>query len=268
MLIKRKYQLSRWDTRLTGYEHTTYEGMVQAQLARLAFDCPQAAELLEVLCYLHPSGISLPVLVDGARLLRSAPAKTSKLSKFISKSKRSKFSPSDLNHPLRTLLSAIALQDELHNLVRCLQHISLVRLEIDSPTYIASRTEPVRDQSSHILSIPDLVRKIVRGDKGRKDEESACFHMTVGIIISALVQRVHDPSLWSPLIKHITSLSHWNWEFLRDQPQGRLEATFRLAFNHAMKIAGCDRKVLERKLKIDRQIFGLRIKHSLEQCGF
>ncbi|KZP30855.1 hypothetical protein FIBSPDRAFT_926290 [Athelia psychrophila] len=260
--------LSRWDTRLTGYEHTTYEGMVQAQLARLASDRPQAAELLKVLCYLDPSGISLPILVDGARLLRSAPTKTSKLPQFMSKLRRPKLSPSDLDHPLSALLSTIALQDELHNLVRCLQHISLVRLETDRPTDVASDAETPKGQPSHILRIPDLVRKIVRGGKG-KDEESACFGMTVGIIVSAFVQRIHDPSLWSPLIKHITSLSHWDWEFVRDHPQARLEATFRAALSHAIKIiAGFDRKILERKLKTDRQLFERRITHSLEQCGF
>ncbi|KZP30774.1 hypothetical protein FIBSPDRAFT_1038027 [Athelia psychrophila] len=202
--------LSRWDTRLTGYEHTTFESMVQAQFARLVSDRPQAAELLKVLCYLHPNGISLPILVDGARLLLSPATKTSKLSRFMSQLRRPSLSPPDLCHRLRALLSVISLQDELHSLVRCLQHISLVRIEtVHCPTNGERNVQTLENRSSHTLHIPDLVRKIVSGSIVQIAEESAYYDIAVRIVASAFVHHKHDPSLWRPFIKHIVSLSRW-----------------------------------------------------------
>ncbi|KZP30757.1 hypothetical protein FIBSPDRAFT_926218 [Athelia psychrophila] len=242
--------LSRWDTRLTGYDYTTFENMVQAQFSRLASDRPQAAELLKVLCYLHPRGISLPILLDGARLLHSSPTKASKVSQFMG---RLALPPWDLYHPLRALLSAIASQDELYNLVRCLQHISLVRLETVHLTNVASNADPLKGQSYHFLRIPipDLVGKIVRGGKEQMAEESAYYDMAVRIIASAFVQRKHDPTPWRPFLRHIPSLCDWELKLIM-QDQRRLygtSAALRFAINI---LADFDRKVeTDNKLEID-----------------
>ncbi|KZP30772.1 hypothetical protein FIBSPDRAFT_1038026 [Athelia psychrophila] len=235
--------LSRWDTRLTGYEHTTFESMVQAQFARLVSDRPQAAELLKVLCYLHPNGISLPILVDGARLLLSPATKTSKLSQFM------------------------AQFDELHNLVRCLQHISLLRMETVRPTNGEKNVEPLTGQSSRILRIPDLVRKIVRGSIVQMAAESAYHDMAVQIVVSAFVRHKHDPSLWNPFIKHIASLSRW--ELLLRVPRGRLSLIERGSLFHATQIiVDFHRKVgLEGKLKIMKLEFDRDIKLVLHLQG-
>lgn len=229
--------------------------MVQAQCTRLASNHPQAADLLNILCYLNPYGISLPILVDGARSLRSPPTKIPRLSQHISLIGRLKPPPSDPSHPLRTLLDAITSEDELHNLVRCLQHISLVRLETVHPPDITKNKDPLRGQPSHVLHIPKLVRDTVRRGMERKDEDSAYFGMTVGIIVSAFVQRRHDSSLWSPFIKHLASLSRWEL-FLREHPPRRLNAACQGALHHATEIlVHFDKKVkFERKLKIDRKI--------------
>ncbi|KAF7978772.1 hypothetical protein HWV62_44812 [Athelia sp. TMB] len=173
--------LSRWDTRLTGYEHSTFESVILKQCVKAARSHPHAGDLLKVLSFMPSRGVELSVISAGALSLLKGPQK-----KFLR-------SPPDPLHPLRALLTdrssplrlfiKFAASDvEILNAVRHLQQFWLMRLE---KFPIGGSNPSLKDNLVHVLQVPALVQAILQGVPSHTGDDNAHFDMAVFIMVTA-----------------------------------------------------------------------------------
>ncbi|KAF7965956.1 hypothetical protein HWV62_40738 [Athelia sp. TMB] len=205
--------LARFDTSLSGYDFESFASAVQSQYNLLHKTHPLAAELLKVLSYFALSGIRLSMLVTGAGMARAMLqgdcAKSRSPLAFIVATHRGQSKGEDTS---RTLLDAICDAVELHNLLRHLQHLSLVQLEpVDSSTHSGGKGAPKEAPANadHMLRMHPLVRDIIRESHEPAGSDRVWFSLAVDIVISAFLQTHHRGCLWCPYAPHVFALAHW-----------------------------------------------------------
>ena len=171
--------MSRWDTRLTGYEHSTFESVILKQCIKAAQGNPHAGDLLKVLSFLPSCGIELSVLSAAAlSLLKWSPKRFPRSPPQPDPLHPLRASLTDRSSPLHSFIKFAASLVPIHNAVRHLEQFWLIRSE-NLPIY-ASKESKIK--LVHVLRVPALVRAILQGVSGHTEGDNAHFDMAVFII--------------------------------------------------------------------------------------
>lgn len=229
-------KLSHWDTRFTGYEHSTFQSVVLQQCARLAYNDPLAANLLRTLSFLDPRGVQIPIIAAGAREMLSWPKRTFERYRLKGINLFRKTSTDTLRALLTPLvlplehafLTTIASPIDLHNIILRLQQFSLVHLDVVLPLGLSGEEKPKED-AVHVLRIPPLVGEIIRENSDQIGKDT-CFDMAACIMITACMQFCQDcprSSVSRIFSRHLNSL------ILFDNEQGQPNNHRTSALKHA-----------------------------------
>ena len=201
----------RWEDTLSYYEHRSVATTFNCQLDVLGRECPDASNLLKVLAFLDPEGISLDMLTDGATALLESQ------SQVLSRPSRKQWLRTFKDKVLRWRIDRAKFRDHDRNTTLILTpKITSLLAMIQSPIDLRTAIMQLRDHSlilvqSQTLHIHDLIQLVVRENAKEGGHDQDWFRCAVDIVCRAFgkINDHRSPQSWprcEPIVPHIQSL--------------------------------------------------------------